>query len=171
MPSIARTLLTAVGAMAAGAGATLYFQSQPPMPVRVGTEPTDATVPPLYQASIFPAFGAFATALAYDVARGHAPASWLGRSLLLGATTTIALRRLAGRTALSGHAVFASAVIAHELGRRPWARAPFSVRLAAGSLGITAHYKNQWGDMDGFWHSAAVGALIGLVCRRLEWRR
>lgn len=139
--------------------------SRPAAPVLIGTRPIPLSVPPDYQVSVFPAFGAWAATLALDAARGG-PA-WRARALLLVATSALAVLRLLALIPVSGHALFAGAVLGHELCAPRAQRTPLALSLAAVCLAWTAWYKLVvWGDPGWFAASTLGGAALGLALAR-----
>lgn len=150
-----------LAAACSGVAAWAGFALVPPMQVRVGRELIDAWVPPHYQAAAFPAFGALLL-LVWRGRRDRGPL-WLGRVVILGACSSVAVVRLLGAHPLSGHAVFLAAVAAHEAFGRE--RSPVLLGSAALGLSVTAAYKALWGDT--FWGAMSVGAgaAIGAISR------
>jgi hypothetical protein len=150
--------------VAAAIIAWIYFASTPPMRVLVGTRPLDVFVPAHYQASAFPAFAAYVTALASDIAARGDPRRTLRRVALVLVTSGLAIVRLRGALPLSGHALFLAAVMANELPRRVRRRIPIACAFAVPGLAITAWYKVAvWHDYGWFAASLVVGFLLGLV--------
>lgn len=131
------------------------------MRVRVGTELLGATVPAHYQAAAFPAFAALVALLLSD--RGARPPPWLGRSVILGVSSAVAVSRLLGAHPLSGHAVFLTAALAHEAAGRP--RSSALLGSAVLGLGVTAVYKVAWGDVSWGAISIGAGAALGILSR------
>jgi hypothetical protein len=143
---------------------------RPETAVLVGTTPIALSVPAHYQASIFPAFGAFVATLGFDlVTRVHPRRA---RALLVLLSSALAVVRLAGLVPLSGHAAFAAAFLAYELlAPRPM-RTPLGIPLASASLALTSWYKLWlWGDARWFLASIAAGAAVGGACGLFDGTR
>lgn len=131
-------------------------------PLLIGTTPQATLVPWWYQTVAFPPF---LLLLASFLVEPRAP--W-GRLTLLGASSLLAVVRLAGFIPLSGHAVFLAACVAAVAGGRRFAGAPAVMVTAALGLAVTAFAKWRWGDLGWFSVSVVVGAALGLAARRLE---
>jgi hypothetical protein len=163
----ANAIEAAAGAVALVAS-WIYFANTAPMQVLVGTEALDAFVPAHYQASAFPAFAAYSTSLAFDLARGCRLQNATRRIALLGITSALAALRLDGSLPLSGHALLLGAVLANEIARRAYLRSRVTTAFAVPGLLVTAWYKLfVWGDVGWFAASVAVGVVLGVL---LAWR-
>lgn len=159
---VTRTRVAAIGAIACGAIGYAWFATRPEMAVLVGLQQRELGVPAHYQASVFPALGALSAVIAWDAWRGDAP--WFGRALLVIVTTALAVLRLLALVPTSGHALFAAALVAHELRSRDAAKTPFALGLAAIGLGVSAWYKLVvWADRGWFAASIVLGVAIGWV--------
>ncbi len=158
----------AAAALLAAAAAWIVFARLAPMHVLVGRTLTEATVPLGYQLSVFPAFGAFAGALALDVVRGAERRTWVARGALLATIGTLAIARLAGALPLSGHALFLFGVLAYELAPPSDRDAHVSLALVLPALLVVGWCKLVvWGDPLWFGASAVLGAALGALLARL----
>jgi hypothetical protein len=141
----------------------------PPMHVRVGWQPSDASVPLGYQLSVFPAFGAFVGALAIDIVRGDARATWLPRAVLAATLGSLAVARIAGALPLSGHALYLFGALAYEVTAPSDRGADSAVTLSliAPALLVVAWCKLVvWADPLWFAVSALLGAALGVLLAR-----
>jgi len=164
MTSGRRLALVAMCAAAATAGGWVWFASRFPSRVMVGTQAIGAWVPPHYQASVLPVFGAYVGALGIDLVSGNRTA-WVGRAGLVGIVSTIAGLRLSGWIGLSGHAVCCAALAAESMVRWKRTESGLVVALAVIGLVVTGWYKlGVWGDRGWFFASVAVGVGLGLAC-------
>jgi hypothetical protein len=163
LPRAAWVLVFAAGATLA---AWAVFARMPPMAVRVGRDSIGASVPLGYQLSVFPAFGAFLGALAYDVARRTARRSWLPRAALVLGTGALASARLAGALPISGHAVFLFAALAYVVSP-PEHDVHVLAAILPGLLVVGWCKLVVWGDPVWFVASAALGAAIGAGLARV----
>jgi hypothetical protein len=157
-------------AFAAGATAVAWavFESIAPLHPRVGTAILATTVPLGYQLSVFPAFGAFAGALALDVARREPLRTWLPRVALLAITGTAAVARLAGALPLSGHALFLFAALAYSMTPPADRDAHWSLGACIPALLVVGWCKLVvWGDPLWFGASALLGCVVGVALARL----
>jgi hypothetical protein len=153
------------GATAAG---WAVFASIAPMHPRVGTAILATTVPLGYQLSVFPAFGAFAGALALDVAHREPPRTWLPRAALLATTGSLAVARLAGALPLSGHAVFLFAALAYSMTPPADRDAHWSLGACIPALLVVGWCKLVvWGDPLWFGASALLGCVVGVGLARV----
>lgn len=167
-PALPRAAWLTLGAALATAAAWSVFARVPPMHVQVGMAALDRTVPVGYQLSVFPAFGAFVTALALDVARGEERRSWLARAALVGVLGMLAVARLAGALPLSGHALFLFGVLAYEIAPPSDRDSAVSLAAVVPALLVVAWSKLVvWGDPGWFLASAALGSLVGAGLARL----
>jgi hypothetical protein len=167
LPRIPRTGWVLGAAAAATLVAWAVFGRMDPMPVMVGTILTEASVPLGYQLVVFPAFGAFVGALAFDVARARERRSWLPRALVVAATGALSVARLAGALPLSGHALFLFAVLGYELAPPSDRDAPLSLALVFPALLVVGWCKLVvWGDPAWFAASAVLGLAVGALLAR-----
>lgn len=154
------------------AGATVaawtVFASMAPMHPRVGSAILATTVPLGYQLSVFPAFGAFAGALALDVARGEPRRTWLPRAGLLAITGTLAVARLYGALPMSGHALFLFATLAYSATPPADRDAHWSLGACIPALLVVGWCKLVvWGDPLWFGASALLGCAVGVALARV----
>lgn len=168
MPSPTRRLVPLAVGASLGVLAYAAFAMAPPMRALVGTTPLDALVPPVYQASAFPAFGAHLAALG-SLVRARAPWPLLApRAGLLVTLGALAIVRLLGAIPLSGHALFLGAALAFD-GRGGGPASRDRRLLSALGLGVTSYFKLfVWGDALWFAVSLGVGAPLGVLARWAE---
>lgn len=151
-------------ALAAAAASWIVFASLPASRVMVGTHTIDSVVPLHYQASVFPAFGAYCGALALDLVAGDR-SIWLGRVVLVVAVVGLVVVRLTGHIGLSGHAVGCAALGMESMAGRRRSESGVVLALAAMGLAVTGWYKlGIWGDPGWFLLSVATGAAVGYGC-------
>lgn len=143
------------------------------MRVLVGMDVLEGVfVPTHYQASAFPAFFTFTTALGLDLLKGRARGSIAPRAALVGLTGLLSTLRLGGALPLSGHALFLSAALTYSLAApSPPDATPggggLTATLATAGLAVTAYYKLAvWGDPTWLAASTIVGAAIGGACAK-----
>ena len=163
--------IAGVGALVLGIAAAIWFGSRPGMPVMIGVDKIDHVVPAHYQVCVFPVFGAMVALLAADILRRQHRASWLARGALLASTSALACVRLAGALPMSGHVLFLTALLVHELASRGRSGHVLLWLLALPAFGLTAWYKLfVWQDFTWFAVSFGAGAGIGVASRWL-WRK
>lgn len=146
------------GATIVGSVAVAWWASRHEAPLLIGTTPQAQLVPWWYQVTAFPPFFLLGGGLWLEWSRA--------RAALLGVSSLVAVVRLAGLVALSGHAVFLSACVVFALVERRFVAARAVLATSAAGLLITAWSKVRWGDERWFAASVLVGSALALALLR-----